>query len=625
MHDGGEGIELKNDEQNGSEDEEDNSLSEEEEDYGMDDEEEGYGSGDDETLEANYDELAEFDWLEPIDGKIMLTNTTDSSMTKIGHSYGELIRRSQVQQAFYEELEEPTSETSELAFDLFDRYGRLRKEFKTHEVKKGSGLWGDELDTGDLLHLEQIVVEKPYRRQGLGRKLVKAMIEKTRPKCGNFFAIVLVSNLISAVEKETPGMTKEERIPVYDQHEETAIHFFRSLGFRRVGSTSWFALAGNKNHSCHNLLALDDYDPPKPPKRAMLSQVEAVLKNAKPKRVGNGLAIFEEHGSLMSMDEEDWDKDVKPLFQDIALDHGLWGALDYEGNTILHVAAMRSSPQSIDWILSQNPHLSNTRNYLGETPLDALERHLESQRTKSVIGFKTNHVSDQFTGFSDSSVLTIIKLKSLSSPSQADVSRLKYGCTCGHCTAGVLSPRMRLALLCQAEVQYDMLNDMLPGMSREDWDLDFLIGDEFKFLDPHVRENLKTNKSMRQGFVNLCGHFATCLKTEGLQGVPIPDNVLRQLQRASEWPPCSKNFMDRGGTIFSVGSMIFNAAKDQDIFAGDGEHLHVFKKDIEALPECRNDHEFGFVSGICGYKRIGGVRYVNVSTGQPAVPDWLPG
>jgi len=178
-------------------------------------------------------------------------------------------------------------------------------------------------------------------------------------------------------------------------------------------------------------------------------------------------------------------------------------------------------------------------------------------------------------------------------------------------------------LLCQAEIQHDMLNEWIPEIGKEDWEMNFMIGDTFRYLNPAVRDNLKTNKSMRQGFVNLFNHFASCLKTDGAPGVPIPQCVLREVDRAGEWPPSKKNFMQRGGTLFSVGSILFQWAMNQDIYAGDGHHFDVFAKDILVLPECRNDHEFGFVSGICGYKRIGGPRYVSARTGQPVVPDWV--
>lgn len=49
------------------------------------------------------------------------------------------------------------------------------------------------------------------------------------------------------------------------------------------------------------------------------------------------------------------------------------------------------------------------------------------------------------------------------------------------------------------------------------------------------------------------------------------------------------------------------------------------EEEIVALPLCRNDGEFGFVSEMWGYKRIGGVIHVSAVTGQPAVPDWLRG
>ncbi|KAL2824397.1 hypothetical protein BDW59DRAFT_147604 [Aspergillus cavernicola] len=44
-------------------------------------------------------------------------------------------------------------------------------------------------------------------------------------------------------------------------------------------------------------------------------------------------------------------------------------------------------------------------------------------------------------------------------------SRLKYGCTCGQCTGGYLSPRMKLALLNQAGALYDILYSNDDGQS----------------------------------------------------------------------------------------------------------------------------------------------------------------
>ena len=104
-------------------------------------------------------------------------------------------------------------------------------------------------------------------------------------------------------------------------------------------------------------------------------------------------------------------------------------------------------------ILSKAPELlRNIRNHAGETALEALEFHLESERTKRESYFSTRiyHVSDLFKGFDEQSVMCLIKLKSLVDVTGSEKIRLKYGCTCGECLSGFLSRRMRLAIQYQA-------------------------------------------------------------------------------------------------------------------------------------------------------------------------------
>jgi hypothetical protein len=50
--------------------------------------------------------------------------------------------------------------------------------------------------------------------------------------------------------------------------------------------------------------------------------------------------------------------------------------------------------------------------------------------------------------------------------------------------------------------------------------------------------------------------------------------------------------------------IMFEHAKDQDELAGDGMHMDVFEDQVKALPECRNDHEFGFVALACGIPNL---------------------
>ena len=102
--------------------------------------------------------------------------------------------------SFWQELEKPSSETSDLAFNLFDRYGRLDREYYEHDFRKGTGVWGNELDRGDLLLFESIQVSYQWRRRGIGRKVVDAVLERTRKKVDEntgFYAVVRPGFLLS--------------------------------------------------------------------------------------------------------------------------------------------------------------------------------------------------------------------------------------------------------------------------------------------------------------------------------------------------------------------------------------------------------------------------------------------
>lgn len=109
-------------------------------------------------------------------------------------------------------MEQPTEETSALAFDLFDRYGRLKPEFKVHPVKKGSGIWNTELNEGDIFSIESLGINGQYRRLGQGTTLVRAMLEKVRDKTLGFVTVVRPGVLRSELLCEASG----EEVPNED-------------------------------------------------------------------------------------------------------------------------------------------------------------------------------------------------------------------------------------------------------------------------------------------------------------------------------------------------------------------------------------------------------------------------
>ena len=131
------------------------------------DEESDDESDDDASLYSSDDLYAEFHWLKAIDGFVSHTSST-SSPRHIGRCHAKLIRRDKVSQDFHDAMEVPSEETSGLTFDLFDRYARLKKELIEHPIKKGSGVWGKELNSGDILLIELLSIEKYFRGQNPG-------------------------------------------------------------------------------------------------------------------------------------------------------------------------------------------------------------------------------------------------------------------------------------------------------------------------------------------------------------------------------------------------------------------------------------------------------------------------
>jgi len=62
---------------------------------------------------------------------------------------------------------------------LFNPEFHLRKEIITHSVRKGTGVWGDELGETDLAFVDYIWTATSHRKQGIASKLVQIMKEVT--------------------------------------------------------------------------------------------------------------------------------------------------------------------------------------------------------------------------------------------------------------------------------------------------------------------------------------------------------------------------------------------------------------------------------------------------------------
>jgi GNAT superfamily N-acetyltransferase len=155
-----------------------------------------------------------------------------------------------------EQLNSSESDGLALALQLFNDNGTIKKSHKLHP-------WGDELNKGAILILGYLLVEKEFRRQGVARELIEALIEKLRQSKGGVeFMFVKPGVIKTDFEEEQAQKSMEEREKIEQREYDNAVRFYRSVGFRRVGYSKWFCLAVDPEHVSHRIAPEDDLNPP---------------------------------------------------------------------------------------------------------------------------------------------------------------------------------------------------------------------------------------------------------------------------------------------------------------------------------------------------------------------------
>ena len=172
------------------------------------------------------------------------------------------VRRDRIRDDFWCIMgEEPCQALRSIAFGIFDRYGFLRRDLIQHEVRKGTGVWGEELDYGSLFTMEHMLIGRAWRRKGLGTLMLKSLHAKVQTGSRRAaFALVIPSWNGRDIEKEVEGKSEREQRAIRYLARDKATAFYRSFGFRRVGASDVFALAFDPDHKAHALPAQDDFE-----------------------------------------------------------------------------------------------------------------------------------------------------------------------------------------------------------------------------------------------------------------------------------------------------------------------------------------------------------------------------
>ncbi|KAI9677493.1 MAG: hypothetical protein M1817_006447 [Caeruleum heppii] len=547
---------------------------------------------------------------------ILYATATGADGRQVGTANARIINRRVIRREFYENMEAASEDAATAASDLFDRWGCLKQVLIDHPFKKGSGVWGRELDNGSFLLIEEILVQESHQRQGLGTRLARLLFKKAAQRNeddleeGVSFAIAWPTGLNWAMPLRIESVGEADaRI---SSGSDASVAFFRHLGYRRIGATEFFGLTDSRIHRSKQLHAADDFDPPPMLSDPLLNDddvdpqgVHALFDDAtgQAHRVNVLERMMQRlplHHALSTFDDDDCVASMQ-RFQSSSSAEDLWVRVDRQGNTILHLAAVAFKARSVRWIMACTfgPVLMDMRNRAGDTPLEALQLHTDSIRVHQDLYGVTAHVSDDFRGMPPAAVSCVVALRRLHDPIPAELQRVRFGCSCGRCVDGIMSKRMQAAIVEEASVVQSRLESELA--KRKTAPRNRIIS-YYQMHTMHLPNRLQKamhdSRGMREGYRNLYGYLAKCVED---QAVPSDERMLQVIERASENPAVTKEFLSRGGTIDRVRSDVLKGVIVD--FLRDGEEAgfgdYPSRNEDRPLPRCRNDHEYPWFMTLC--------------------------
>ncbi|TGO61739.1 hypothetical protein BCON_0025g00670 [Botryotinia convoluta] len=150
----------------------------------------------------------------------------------VGDAFGRYIHRQGIKSNFLNMMELTSYKMGEIAGELFNKFGYLLRNFKEHA----------QADRFRRLH----VIAKP-------------------------------DWILDDLSEETYGKSKRETRAINSRALDSAIAFYRSLGFRRIGSSSYLGFSVDPKHKVHSINVDADYDPPRVDEELEISDDEIIV------------------------------------------------------------------------------------------------------------------------------------------------------------------------------------------------------------------------------------------------------------------------------------------------------------------------------------------------------------
>ncbi|KAI5896936.1 uncharacterized protein SCHCODRAFT_02491542 [Schizophyllum commune H4-8] len=486
-----------------------------------------------------------------------------------------IYRADELKGCFHEALSTKSDRLAEFGRTILDNDMNVYSKIIEHEYHRGTGCWGKEMDEGAIVYIESVVVDPSFEQQGIGTALVR--------------------DLLSSQSLEIPDIvycwSSALRADSRDDHrlmDPPVIGFFRKLGFRRVGRTAHFAYSPKASHSSRSIPATKDLDVDllkfsHRTKGVFTSNYELELNN---------LLHFAMDPPPISSTEvaEPLDLSVEVLENLYSKSPAIIHAQDERGFTLIYVAVIKGYYDIAKRLLT-----------LGDCRADILSR--DNVEDQNAIEALEDIVRAAERGHKDEPLKLLYKLRTATGEKfkcccEFLVQR-RYGCTCGQCLEGWLSPRMSNALRAVASRTANR------GRSAAEVDFPTKKAAEIAMLPggqciPYTVRS-KMNHSAYKGFLGFHRAISDVIAS-GVQ--PTMDLIGLELLMNND-PNCPwkvrdlEAFFKRGGKVEHAVNNLVHSAEEwmADEKALDNKHLRLL---WARLPRCENDVQFEMVGRLMG-------------------------
>ncbi|EIM82026.1 uncharacterized protein STEHIDRAFT_171625 [Stereum hirsutum FP-91666 SS1] len=468
-----------------------------------------------------------------------------------------------------------SQETETFSYALFDSSAKLRLEWIDSEAKKGTGIWGHELDEGAIIFIETIEVHKEYRKRGLCSWLIQQVLSSEHVTACQF-----------AYAWPTPLYPSRLSKTDLADIEGAVLKVFANAGFRRVGRSNFVCYAiADANHPSRHLSASQDAKPIDLPLAEQVKNDDGEPPVVRDIRAFDTVAQIEAqyplHAALLVDSSE---VIIRLIRAHHTADPSSIFVRGPDGATLLHMATSAGRPAVVSLLLSLGARDDvHKKDGEGRTPLE----RIDDAMTKAREFAKFNH--RPFKGhetYKCRCKALIMEAMGLPPPS---LEMIKWGCTCGQCQGGWLSPRMKFRLETCAEVSSDKILDsvdlsgsLVHPKPLESVDTVYLID-----VIPRSVRAQPIYPSFIKGY-SACYSAVSAVLRGG--SIPTVQTVSQELTSLDYDTRYTNHYLQKGGKIeFVLNGVAYRSWEEGH--AGDD----TFDDDMEGMPTCENDDAYDIV------------------------------